>query len=40
MADIVILDRDILSAEKKKIKDIEVVTTIKGGRILYNKFKK
>ena len=39
MADIVILDRDILSAEKKKIKDIKVMTTIKSGRILYNKLK-
>ncbi|MDI9494627.1 MAG: amidohydrolase [Bacillota bacterium] len=39
MADIVILDRDILSTEKSKIKDIKVMTTIKSGRILYNKLK-
>lgn len=39
LADVVILDRDILSTDKKKIKDIKVMTTIKSGRILYNKLK-
>ena len=39
MADVVILDRDILSTDKKKINDNKVMTTIKSGRILYNKLK-
>ena len=37
LADIVILDSDILSVAKEKIKDIKVMATIKSGRILYNK---
>jgi len=39
LADIVVLDRDILATEANKIKDIKVMTTIKSGRILYNKLK-
>ena len=39
LADIVVLDRDILATEANRIKDIEVMTTIKSGRILYNKLK-
>lgn len=39
LADIAILDCDILSASKDKIKDIKVNTTIKGGEIIYNKLK-
>ena len=37
LADVVILDRDILKVSKDAIKDIEVVATIKGGQILYQR---
>jgi len=37
LADIVILDSDILATAKEKIKDIKVMATIKSGRILHNK---
>nr|WP_315024791.1 amidohydrolase [uncultured Aminipila sp.] len=36
MADIVILNEDILSIAPDKIKDVEVSTTIKSGELLYN----
>ncbi|HML36764.1 MAG TPA: amidohydrolase [Bacillota bacterium] len=36
LADIVILDRDILKTPKEEVKDIRVVTTIKSGCILYH----
>ena len=36
MADIVILDQDILNAPKDRIKDIKVSTTIKSGCVLYH----
>lgn len=36
LADIVILDCNILSKPKDKIKDVKVMTTIKSGRVLYN----
>ncbi len=39
LADIVILDRDILATEKEKIKDIKVMATIKNGQILHNLLK-
>lgn len=39
LADIAILDRDILNTKKEKIKDIKVMTTIKSGRILHNKLR-
>lgn len=37
LADIVILDKDIMSVPKKKIKDIDVNTTIKSGQIIYSR---
>ena len=37
LADIVVLDGDILRIPKEKIKDMRVVTTIKSGSILHNK---
>jgi len=39
LADIVILDSDILSVPNEEIKDIKIMTTIKSGQILYNKLK-
>lgn len=36
LADIVILDEDILTVEKERIKDIKVNTTIKNGKIIFN----
>ena len=39
LADIVILDQDILHIGKNKIKDIQVVTTIKSGEIIFNLLK-
>ena len=39
LADIVILDQDILHIGKNKIKDIRVVTTIKSGEIIFNLLK-
>ncbi|GAB1476431.1 amidohydrolase [Bacillota bacterium] len=39
LADVAILDRDIMDTDKEKIKDIKVMTTIKSGRILYNKLR-
>ena len=39
LADIVILDADILSVPKNRIKDINVNMTIKGGQIIFNRSK-
>lgn len=36
IADIIILDRDILNTEADKIVETKVITTIKNGQILYN----
>jgi predicted amidohydrolase YtcJ len=35
LADLIVLDRDILSCPVEEIKDIRVVTTIVGGRVVY-----
>ncbi|MEL7654374.1 MAG: amidohydrolase, partial [Bacillota bacterium] len=40
LADIVILDKDILKVKKEKIKDIKVNYTIKSGSIIYNRVKR
>lgn len=37
LADIIILDGDILACAKDAIKELDVVTTIKSGKILYDK---
>ena len=39
LADIVILDSDILSVVKDKIKDIKVNITVKSGQIIFNRLK-
>ncbi len=40
LADIIILDRDILKVDKEKIKDIKVNCTIKSGKILFDRMKR
>jgi len=35
LADLVVLDRDILTVPPEEIKDIKVLMTIAGGRIVY-----
>ena len=37
LADMVILSEDPLTIDQDKIMDIEVLTTIVGGKIVYNK---
>ncbi len=40
VADIIILDRDIMSTNKENLADTKVITTIKNGQILYNSSKR
>ncbi len=40
LADIVILDKDILKVKKEKIKDVKVNYTIKSGNILFDRLKR
>lgn len=40
LADITILDKDILKAKKTKIKDIKVNYTIKSGKVIFNRLKR
>ncbi|OGD52710.1 hypothetical protein A3K81_01110 [Candidatus Bathyarchaeota archaeon RBG_13_60_20] len=35
LADLIVLDRDILSCPAEEIKDIRVVATLVGGRVVY-----
>ena len=35
LADMIVIDRDILSIPKEEIKDVKVLTTIVDGRITY-----
>ncbi|MFH2112523.1 MAG: amidohydrolase family protein, partial [Candidatus Bathyarchaeota archaeon] len=35
LADLIVLDRDILSCPVEEIKDIRVLTTIVGGQVVY-----
>ena len=37
LADLIVLDRDILTIQHDEIKDIEVLTTIVDGKIVYQK---
>lgn len=37
LADVIILDKDIMKVKKEKIKDIKVVKTIKSGNIIYDR---
>jgi predicted amidohydrolase YtcJ len=37
LADLVVLDRDILAVPPEKIKDIKVLTTIVDGKIVYQR---
>jgi predicted amidohydrolase YtcJ len=37
LADIIVLDRDVTSIPLDEIKDIKVLTTIVGGKIVYEK---
>ena len=40
MADIIILDNDILKVKKEKIKNIKVNCTIKSGNVLFDRLKR
>lgn len=40
LADIVILDKNILKVKKEKIKDIKVNYTLKSGNVVFDRFKK
>ena len=40
LADIVILDKDLLKVKKDKIKDVKVNCTIKSGSMIYNRLKR
>ena len=35
LADVVVLDADLLAIAPEKIKDVSVVTTVVGGRVVY-----
>jgi hypothetical protein len=37
LADMIVIDRDILSVPKEEIKDVKVLTTIVDGRIVYQR---
>jgi len=37
LADMVVIDRDILSVPHEEIKDIQVLTTIANGKIVYQR---
>ena len=37
LADFVVLDRDVLTCPKEDIKDIQVLATYLGGKVVYNK---